>query len=108
MVKRSYLKNISSLSVALRNEDEVVPKDKFGRNTSVGTTLEDIWDVSANISFLTSAETILVQSSGNDNGASSTGARTVTIEGLDNDWNEISETITTNASVDPETTQSFL
>ena len=82
--------------------------EKFGHNDTVGTSFEDVWINSTDITLGTTARTLTIQSSGNDNGAESTGARTVIIEGLDANYNEISEEIATVAAVDPTTTNAFL
>ncbi len=82
--------------------------EKFGHNDTVGTSFEDVWLQSTDIVLPTTARTLTVQSSGNDNGAASSGARTVIIEGLDANYNEISEEIATVAAADPTTTNSFL
>ena len=82
--------------------------EKFGHNDTVGTSFEDIWVNDGDITLGTTARTLTIQSSGNDNGASSSGARTVIIEGLDANYNEITEEIATVAAADPTTTNAFL
>ena len=82
--------------------------DKFGRNPSVGTSLEDIWSQGGVLTFLTTARTMIVDTTGNDNGTSSTGARKVMIQGLDANYLEVEEEVTTNAAASPTTTQTFL
>lgn len=92
-----------------RFADTHIQTEKFGHQPLVPSSgFQDIWGVDANYTFQTVARTLTVQSSGNDNGAASTGAKTIIIEGLDANWNEISEEIATNAAVDPTTTNSFL
>jgi len=84
--------------------------NKFGYNNAVGTGQEEIWNVGGIESYLSTAETMNIASdSSDDDGAPvGTGALTLTIYGLDNDWNEINETITLNGTSDVETTNSYL
>ena len=91
------------------NGDSIRQGEKFGHNDAVSNSaFEDVWLGSTNLVQPTTARTLTVQSSGNDNGASSTGAQKIMIEGLDANYNEISEEIATNAAEDPTTTKSFL
>ncbi len=67
---------------------------KFGSNSDVGTTLEDVWEVGGTIPWLTAAEVLNVVSSDTTNDiAGGTGARTVVISGLNESFNEIEETV---------------
>ncbi len=71
-------------------------KAQVGFNTSVGSTLEDIWpgaDISPILQTLSAAETMDVVSTSGDDDIAGTGARTVTIKGLDNDFLEIEENL---------------
>ena len=67
---------------------------KFGENLDVDGSLETIWDGGGLYTYLTSAGVLTVTSSDNDDSASGTGARTVTVEGLDANYNQVSETLT--------------
>lgn len=86
--------------------------NKFGRNTDVDTATvpEDIWGgsaVYAGFPTTGTAEVLrLVSSSANDSSAGS-GARTVMVTGLDENYNVISETITLNGTTPVTSTQSF-
>ena len=84
--------------------------NKFGYNNNVGTSQEDIWNVGGVESYLSTAETInIASSSNNDDGdPAGTGAHTLIIYGLDNNWLEIQETITLNGMTNVTTTKSFL
>ena len=82
---------------------------KFGANSAVGTTAEDIWAAGGKYSWPTVAETVRIRSGGNaaddSNGA---GAQTVLVIGLDSNLAEIMETITTaGASASSATTDAF-
>ncbi len=73
--------------------------ERVGINTDVdtGTVPEDICGTSGvHAGFASSAELVTVVSSSANDAAAGTGARTVTIYGLDSNWIEQSETITLN------------
>ncbi len=77
------------------------------RNSSVGTTEELIWEHSAAYAgFATSTESYRVKAGGNANDtAAGTGARSVTLEFLDSDFNRVEETLdTAGASASSATT----
>lgn len=70
---------------------------KFGHNAAVGTTEEPIWAESAvAYSYPTGTMTMTLSSSNANDTAAGTGARTVYVEGLDVNWNIISETASLN------------
>jgi hypothetical protein len=78
---------------------------KFGRNPNIGGTPETIWEQGGIYTYLTVASTIYVYGADAQDGAAGTGARTVTVQGLDADYNTIEETLTVDGAV---STQSFL
>ena len=67
---------------------------KFGFNDAVGTSEETVWAGSTLYAYPPSASTMTVSSSSTLDTAAGTGARTVTISGLDASYAEQSETIT--------------
>ena len=67
---------------------------KFGENLDVDGQMETVWDGGGLYTYLTSAGVLTVTSNDGDDSASGTGARTVTVEGLDADYNQVSETLT--------------
>ena len=85
---------------------------KFGRNPSIDTasTPEDLWSVGGLYNFLTAAATIRVKSGGDaadTNGGA--GAQTIFVQGLDSDFNQISDTITlAGASASAATTNQYI
>ena len=84
---------------------------KFGLNEEVGNTaFEDIISNGGNYTPLTVAETIRVKAGGNVNDTSAgTGARTITVEGLDANFDEITENLTlAGASASSATSSSFI
>lgn len=87
---------------------------RFGTNKSVAASPETIWAGADNggaalYTFPITAETLRVKAGGNVNDTSAgTGARTLTVYGLDDNWNEISETLTlAGASASAATTALF-
>lgn len=67
---------------------------KFGSNPNVGVTHVDIWEGQIVLQWLTAAETMDVISTDIvDDISTGIGARTVSITGLDTDFNEVEETI---------------
>lgn len=86
-------------------------KRKWGFNDAVGTgTYEDVWAEGGTYPFIQTATTVRIQAGGNANDtALGTGAREITIEGLDQDWNEVTETLATNGtSASASTTTTFI
>ena len=81
---------------------------KFGYNPDVDTQEETVWGNSGDYVWLDSAVTMFVSStSANDTGPG-TGARTILIQGLDEDYNEIEETITLSGQTQVATQLSYL
>jgi hypothetical protein len=80
---------------------------KFGRNPNVGNIPETIWMHGGLYSYLDvgSDSTIYAYSASSDDGPGNDGAHTITVQGLDNDFNLIEETITVNGAA---STASFL
>ena len=65
---------------------------KFGRNPSVGGAPETIWQQGGLYTYLTSASTVFVSSNDADDNPTGDGAQTVTILGLDANYNQIQAT----------------
>lgn len=84
---------------------------KFGRNPAVGITEADIWSLGgAYTGWLTAAVAVRVKAGGNTNDtAAGTGAQSVTIVGLDQNWEDASETVATaGSSASSATTTTFI
>jgi hypothetical protein len=79
-----------------------------GYNTSVGTTYETIWSESTVYSYPASASVMTISSSSASDTAAGTGARTITIYGLDGSYNQINETVSLNGQTGVSTTNSYL
>jgi len=70
---------------------------KFGFNPSVGTTEEQIWAESGTVYVLpTTAQTMTVSSANANDTANGTGARTLYVEGLNGNYDNVNETVSLN------------
>lgn len=69
---------------------------KFGFYDSVDTSLTTIWSQGGVYSYLSTASTLYISSSSTADTGAGTGARTVTVSGLDNNFDEKIETVTLN------------
>ena len=69
---------------------------KFGFYDSVTTNLTTIWSQGGVYSYLSAASTLYISSSSTADTGAGTGARTVTVSGLDNNFDEKVETVTLN------------
>lgn len=83
---------------------------KFGANAAVGTTREDIWSAGGVYPWPTAAETIRIKAGGNvADTVDGNGARSITVTGLDENWEVATETIVTaGASASAVTTTTFM
>jgi len=73
--------------------------NKFGRNPNIGGAPETIWMYGGRYVYLTSPSTVYAHSADTDDSVSGTGARTVTIQGLDGNYESIEETVTVRSGV---------
>jgi hypothetical protein len=81
---------------------------KFGTNSSVGNSVETIWQQGGLYSYPPSASTMTVSSSDVNDTSAGTGARTVLISGLDASYNEASETIILNGQTAVTTVNTYI
>jgi len=81
---------------------------KFGFNSDIDDSLETVWAEGGLYSYLSAASVLKISSSSTDDTSAGTGARTITISGLDANYDEISESVTLNGQTAVNTTQSFL
>jgi len=86
--------------------------EKFGANLNVENNLETIWETGGLYTFLTTAAPISAVATGITDSQAGTGAREIEILGLDENYETITELISTNATDGrnggPISTQSFL
>lgn len=68
--------------------------EKFGMNVDVDSNKETIWDGGGIYTYISNAETVAITSNDGSDNASGTGARTVEVQGLDQDWALATETLT--------------
>ena len=80
----------------------------FGYNPDVDTAEETVWPAGGIITHPSTAVQMSVSSSSATDNPSSTGAWTVTLNGLDASFNELSETVTLNGQTAVLTTNSFV
>lgn len=97
-----------SLDVALGKVPGVSGLIRTGFNDTITNTPEDVWTIGGQQVFLTAAETMSVASTDAADTSAGTGARTVLMEGLDNNFDEISETITLNGTTPVITVNSYI
>jgi hypothetical protein len=99
------------LAVAMERDRVGAPNYKFGFNAAVGDSAETIWTQGATYTWNTAAQLEVTSTDVDDTDTTGNGARTVTIEGLDANYAEISETVDMNgqtADAGSTTTASFL
>jgi len=80
----------------------------FGYNPDVDTAEVTVWPHTGSLVHPTTAVTVKVSSASADDTSNGIGARTVTINGLDNNYDEISETVTLNGQTAVVTTKLFI
>lgn len=81
---------------------------KFGFNPDVNGSLETIWDQGGLYVYPTSAIQMKVSSTSADDTSAGTGARTIVVYGLDENYNEAEETVTLNGQTEVLTTTTFI
>lgn len=84
------------------------PLLKFGFNSAISTTEETVWDQGGSYGYITTATTLKVSSSNANDDVAGTGARTVQIYGLDEDYNEVNETIDLDGQTAVTTTETYI
>jgi hypothetical protein len=81
---------------------------KFGNNSDVNGSIETIWSNSSLYVYPTVAMQMSVSSSSANDSSAGTGARTVSVQGLDQNYNEVAETIVLNGQSAVLTTNTFI
>jgi len=72
--------------------------EKFGANLSVGSSLETIWEFGGLYEYLTTASAVSAVSDEGSDTTTGTGARTIELQGLDADYNTVTEIISTGGT----------
>lgn len=97
------------LAITEQCGDDLIYIRKFASTDVLSADVaEDIWYEGGTLSYLSSAETLNVVSASTDDTLAGTGARYILINGLDNDYNMVSETIVTNGTTNVETSNEYL
>ena len=82
---------------------------KFGAVLTSSADYDTVWTERGQYAFPTSASVVnIISASATDSDTDNTGAETVVIQGLDGDYNEVEETLSTNGTSSVTGTQSFL
>ena len=81
---------------------------KFGYNPDVNGTEETVWAQGGNYPWIDNAVTMFVSSSSANDTNGGTGANTILIQGLDEDYNEIEETVVLNGQTQVATQLHYL
>lgn len=79
-----------------------------GISGSVGTSYTTVWSQNAVYAYLSAASVMEISSSNVNDTAAGTGARTISINGLDANYNPISETVTLDGQTAVNTANSYL
>lgn len=80
----------------------------FGFNPDVDTTQVSVWPLPSLITFPASAIQMTVSSTSANDTSAGTGARTIVVQGLDANYNEVSETVTMNGQTAVTMTKAML
>lgn len=80
----------------------------FGFNPDVDTAQVTVWPLASLITFPVAAIQMTVSSSNANDTSAGTGARTIVVQGLDANYNEVSETVTLNGQTAVTMTASLL
>lgn len=80
-------------SVALGLQSGVAAVNKFGRNADIDIGTEDIWGVGGTWAAPATASVVNFVSSDAADDSAGTGARTISVTGLDSSYDEITETV---------------
>ena len=81
---------------------------QFGINGDVGTSVETVWAQGGTYTYPATATVMKISSSSASDTSAGTGARTISIAGLDANYNEISETVILNGQTEVNTVNSYL
>lgn len=80
----------------------------FGFNSDVDTSQVSVWPLPSLITFPSAALQMTVSSSSANDTSAGTGARTIVVQGLDANYNEVTETVTLNGQTAVTMTASLL
>ena len=87
-----------SITISNGTLDGVGYIEKFGRNATLSGNPETIWDGSNLYTYLSTTSSVYITSSSGDDATAGTGARTVEVQGLDENYELQTETINVDDS----------
>jgi len=106
------VQQVDPLGLDIGGQSGIDYVEKFGANLELGNNLETIWETGGIYTFLTTAGPISAVSTDATDNQAGTGAREIEILGLDENYETITELISTNATDGrdggPVSTQNFL
>ena len=102
-----YMPTENFIQIAMGNVKNASHINKFGYNTAVGSSYEPITDLGTN--HLADTATVVTMSSvSSADTLAGSGARTVSVQGLDANYNQLTETVNLNGTSNVTTTGTFL
>jgi len=96
------------LSIALGHVKKTSHINKFGFNDTVPTSWELVQVGSANITYPTTAAVASVVSNNSNDTAGGTGARTISVQGLNANYDQVTETVTMSGQSAVTTDETFI
>ena len=110
MARRRVNKDFNEFYLEIAKGDVVGHEHihKFGANKDIDIGTEDIWEHGGSVGYLTSASILNVASTDVDDTSAGNGMRTMVVEGLDENWEELSETVTMNGQTIVTTVNSYI
>ena len=105
---KPYIQNDYTHAVSVGFVPGASTETKYGYNLDIDTGEEDIWSAGGSITYLSSAEPMLIVSSSDADSTGNTGALTMRLIGLDADYNAIEDTITLDGTNNVESLDTFL
>ena len=97
----------ASLLIARGLDDGIIAINKFGRNPDVDAGTEDIWSQGGTWVQPTAARVHAIVSTDTNDSSAGTGARTITVNGLNGSYVDTTETITMNGTTPVNTVNSY-
>lgn len=98
----------NELEIAAQKYPHVTHVHKFGRNPSVSTTGEDIWETGGHYVWPSTGFLVSAISASTEDSAAGIGARTLVLSGLSTDFEEQTEEINLNGAAEVTSTGTFI
>lgn len=95
------------LNVSQGLQSGVAMAHKFGRNADIDIGTEDIWTTGGTWAAPATAAVVNFASSDAADTSAGTGARTISVEGLDSNYDSVTETVTLNGATPVATSSGF-